>query len=72
MPIHTLIDAITSVAESVMMARDAVKEQHTFVVNDGKAAIQQRSTSMLGEFDPSRAITTDCDIRTTQSTAAQC
>ena len=62
----TQIDNIISVSESVMVARDALKEQHTLVVNGGRATTQQQSTSMLGEFDSSQAIDMDCDIRTTQ------
>ena len=60
------IDHITSVAESVMVSRDALKEQHTPVANGGRATTQQLSASMLGEFNSSQAIEMDCDIRTTQ------
>ena len=63
---HTQIDNIISVFESVMVARDALKEQHTPVANGGRATTQQLPTSMLGEFNSSQAIEIDCDIRTTQ------
>ena len=63
---HTQTDNTTSVSESVMVARDVLKEQHTSVVNGGRATTQQLSASMLGEFDLSKAIEMDCDIRTNQ------
>ena len=63
---HTQIDTTTSVSDSVMAARDALKKQHTSVANGGRATTQQLSASMLGEFDSSQAIEMDCDIRNTQ------
>ena len=63
---HTQIDNIVSVSESVMVVRDALKEQQTPVANGGRATTQQLSASMLGEFNSSQAIEMDSDIRTTQ------
>ena len=64
---HTQIDNIISVSVFVMVARDALKEQHTPVANGGRATTQQLSASMLGEFSSSQAIEMVCDIRTTKS-----
>ena len=63
---HTQMDATTLVAESAMVARDALKEKHTSVANDGRATTQQLSATMLGEFVSSQVIEMNCDIRTTQ------
>ena len=65
-PMHSQIDNIISVSVSVMVARDALKEQHTPVANGGRATTQELSASMLGEFNSSQAIEMDCDIRTTK------